>query len=194
MGGDFGKVIGAIASSISFVISFTIFFCVDGETEVTVLGKEHIYKKPVSEVKKGELVLTYKGKNLVYSEVKENKKLESEREFFTIKVKDKDENIKTISVTDNHSLIIFNKESNEPEFKYASQLQVGDLTRTTGGISEVVEINKEFKKNCYQFVVEQGTVLANDILIGAFYIKGNENQKQLKGILDTAKMPISEVN
>ena len=194
MGGDFEKAIGTIASAISFAISFTIFFCVDGETEVTVLGKEHIYKKPVSEVKKGELVLTYKGKNLVYSEVKENKKLESEREFFTIKVKDKDENIKTISVTDNHSLIIFNKESNEPEFKYASQLQVGDLTRTTGGISEVVEINKELKKNCYQIVVEQGTFLANDILIGAFYIKENESQKQLKGILDTAKIPISQVN
>ena len=50
------------------------------------------------------------------------------------------------------------------------------------------------KKNCYQFVVEQGTVLANDILIGAFYIKENESLKQIKGILDTAKIPISEVN
>ena len=176
----------------SFCLSFTIFFCVDGETEVTILGKEHAYKKPVSEVKKGELVLTYNGNNLVYSEVKENSKLEIQRIYFTIKVKDKNKNIKTISATENHSLIIFNKESNEPEFKHASQLQVGDLTRTTGGISEVVEITKEMKKNCYQFVVEQGTVLANDILVGAFYI--NENEKRLKGILETAKIPISEVN
>ena len=191
MGSDFRKVASVVVSTVSFLSNF---FCLDGETEVTVLGKERNYKKPVSEVEKGESVLTYKGKDLVYSEVKENTKLEVEREFFTFKVKDKNENIKTISVTDNHSLIVFNKESNAPEFKYASQLQVGDLTRTTGGISEVVEINKELKNNCFKLVVEQGTVLANDILVGAFYIKENESQKQLKGILDTAKIPISEVN
>ena len=169
-------------------------YCLDGETEVTVLGKEHVYKKPVSEVKKGESVLTYNGKDLVYSEVKENTKLEVDRIFYTFKVKDENENIKSISVTDNHSLIAFNKESKEPEFKYASQLKVGDLTRTIGGMSEVIEINKELKKNCYQFVVEQGTVLANDILVGAFYIKENESQKKIKGIIDKTKIPNSEVN
>ena len=176
----------------SFILSFTIFFSMDGETEVTVLGKEHIYKKPVSEVKKGESVLTYNGNNLIYSEVKENSKFRIKRIYFTIKVKDKNNNVKTISATENHPIIIFNKERNDPQFKYASQIQVGDLTRTTEGISEVVEIKKEMKKNCYQFVVEQGTVLGNDILVGAFYI--NESQKKLKGILDTAKIPISEVN
>ena len=191
MGSHIGEVLSAF---ISTSISLAFVLCMDGETEVTVLGKERNYKKPVSEVKKGESVLTYNGNNLVYSEVKENTKLEFERVFFTFKVKDKNENIKTISVTENHSVIVFNKESNEPEFKYASQLQIGDLTRTTEGISEVIEINKELKKNCYKFVVEQGTVLANDILIGAFYIKENESQKKLKGILDTAKIPISEVN
>ena len=169
-------------------------YCLEGETEVTVLGKERTYKKPVSEVQKGESVLTYNGKNLAYSEVKENTKLEADRIFYTFKVKDKNENIKSISVTDNHSLISFNKESKEPEFKYASQLKVGDLTRTIGGMSEVIEINKELKKNCYQIVVEQGTFLANDILVGAFYIKGNEGKKKIKEILDTAKIPISEVN
>ena len=181
---------------VSFVITITIhiFFCLDGETEVTVLGKERIYKKPVSEVEKGESVLTYNGKNLIYSKVRENTKLEVERIFFTFKVKDKNQNIKSVSVTDNHSIIIFNKETNEPEFKYASQLQLGDLTRTSGGISEVVEINKEMKKTCYQLDVEQGTVLANDILVGAFDIKENDSQKKIKRVLDTTKIPISEVN
>ena len=168
--------------------------CLDGETEVTVLGKQHIYKKPVSEVKKGESVLTYNGKDLVYSEVKENTKLEVDRIFYTFKVKDNNENIRSVSVTDNHSLITFNKENKEPEFKYASQLKVGDLIRTIGGMSEVIEINKELKTNCYQFVVEQGTVLANDILVGAFYIKENEGQKKIKGIIDKTKIPVSEVN
>ena len=169
-------------------------YCLDGGTEVTILGKERIYKKPVSEVKEGEYVLTYNGKDLIYSEVKENTKLEADRIFYTFKVKDKNENIKSVSVTDNHSLIVYNKESNEPKFKFASELKVGDLTRTLTGISEVIEIKQELKKTCYQLVVEQGTVLANDILIGAFYIKKNESQKKIKGIIDSVNIPISQVN
>ena len=186
---------GTVGTIVSVALKIIdLILCVDGETEVTVLGKDHIYKKPVSEVQKGESVLTYNGNNLVYSKVTENTKLELDRIFFTFKVKDKNQNIKSVSVTDNHSLIVYNKESNEPKFKFASELKVGDLTRTITGISEVIEIKQELKKTCYQLVVEQGTVLANDILIGAFYIKENESQKKIKGFLDTAKIPISEVN
>ena len=184
--------VGTIVSIILKVIDKIL--CVDGETEVTVLGKEHSYKKPVSEVQKGESVLTYNGNNLVYSKVTENTKLELDRIFFTFKVKDKNQNIKSVSVTDNHSLIVYTKESNEPKFKFASELKVGDLTRTLTGISEVIEIKQELKKTCYQLVVEQGTVLANDILIGAFYIKKNESQKKIKGIIDSVNIPISQVN
>ena len=62
-------------------------FCLDGETEVTVKGKENSYKKPISEVEKGEYVLTYNGNELVYSKVKDNKKQEGQRAFFNLKVK-----------------------------------------------------------------------------------------------------------
>ena len=178
----------------NFCLSFTLNYCVDGETVVTVLGKEHSYKKPISEVKEGESVLTYNGNNLIYSKVKENTKLKINRIFFTCKIRDKSENIKSISVTENHLLIIFNKENNEPVFKYASKLNVGDLTRTTEGIGEVIEIFKVMKSSCFQFVVEQGTFLGNDILVGAFYITKNVSQKKIKEILDTTKIPISEVN
>ncbi len=171
-----------------------IFFCLDGETEVTVKGKENSYKKPISEVEKGEYVLTYNGNELVYSKVKENKKQEGQRTFFNLKVKDEKSNIKSISVTDNHSIIIYNKENNEPSFKYASDLKVGDLTRTIDGFGEVIEISKKVKNKCYKFVVEKGTVLANDILVGAFYIKKNDNRKGLKSILETAKIPVSSFN
>ena len=91
-------------------------------------------------------------------------------------------------------IIIYNKENYEPDFISASKLKVGDLIRTTEGISEVIEINKEIKYSCYKFVVDQGTVLANDILIGAFYIKGSDNRKNLKNIKDSAKFKISTIN
>ena len=175
--------------------SLTIFFCLDGEAEVTVKGKENSYKKPVSEVEKGEYVLTYDGNELIYSKVKENTKQEGQRTFFNFKVKDEKSNIKSISVTDNHSIIVYDKENNEPSFKHASDLKVGDSTRTIDGIAEVIEISKEVKNKCYKFVVEKGTVLANDILVGAFYLKeNNNNNKEIKGILDAAKIPSSPLN
>ena len=177
-----------------FFCSIDIFFCLDEEAEVTVKGKENSYKKPVSEVEKGEYVLTYDGSELIYSKVKENKKQEGQRTFFNFKVKDGKSNIKSISVTDNHLIIIYNKENNEPSFIEASKLKVGDLTRTIDGIAEVIEISKEVKNKCYKFVVEKGTVLVNDILVGAFYLKENNNRKEIKGILETAKIPTSPLN
>ena len=68
------------------------------------------------------------------------------------------------------------------------------MTRTIDGFGEVIEISKEVKNTCYKFVVEKGTVLANDILVGAFYIKENDNRKELKSILETAKIPVSSLN
>ena len=68
------------------------------------------------------------------------------------------------------------------------------MTRTIDGIGEVIEMSKEVKNQSYKFVVEKGTVLANDILFGAFYIKQNDNRKELKVILETAKIPASSLN
>jgi hypothetical protein len=170
-----------------------LLFCFDGETEVTVKGKERSYKKPISEVEKGEYVLTYNGNDLIYSKVKENKKQESERTFFTFKVKDQKSNIRSISVTDNHFIIVYNKETNEPVFKNASEIKVGEITRTVDGLGEIVEITQDTKENCYKFVVEQGTVLANDILVGAFYSQ-NDDKKLKEDILKTTKISVPSMN
>ena len=87
---------GAAGPVIEIACSVAILFCIDGETEVTVKGKEHSYKKPVSEVEKGEFVLTYNGNNLIYSKVKENKREEGQRTFFTFKIKDKNSGFKLL--------------------------------------------------------------------------------------------------
>ena len=71
-----------------------LFLCLDGETEVTVKGKEKSYKKPISEVEKGEYVLTYEGNELIYSKVKENTKKEGQRTFFNLKLKMKNQKLK----------------------------------------------------------------------------------------------------
>ena len=169
-------------------------FCFSKETLITVLGKDQSFKSAVSEIKKNDYVLTLNGNEKIYSKVTENKKYENVVPFYTFKLMiDKISKNKFISVTGNHSMIIFDK-NNGTFFKYAHQVQKGDLIRTIDGISEVVEIKKELKKSCYKLVVEQGSVLANDILVGAIYFKENENRKQFDKILETAKIPVELAN
>ena len=61
------------------------------------------------------------------------------------------------------------------------------------GLGEIVEITQDTKGNCYKFVVEQGTVLANDILVGAFYSQ-NDDKKLKEDILKTTKISVPSVN
>lgn len=173
-------------------ICIKVEFCLSGNTYVTVKGKENPYKKPVSEVNIDDLILSFNGKDLIYSKVILINKDEGLKNFFTFKVKDKSSNIKMISATENHSMIIFNKDEIEGiQFKYSRDVKIGDLVRTTEGIGEIIEINKEKLNNSYKLVVEHGTVIANDILVGAFYIKENEqNLRKIKKIIETAKIPI----
>ena len=149
-------------------------FCFSKETLITVLGKDQSLKSPVSEIKKNDYVLTLNGNEQIYSKVKENKKYENVVAFYTFE-------------------LMIDK-NNRAFFKYAHQVQKGDLIRTINGIGEVVEIKKEVKKSCYKLVVEQGSVLANDILVGAIYFKESENRKQFDKILETAKIPVDTVN
>ena len=168
-------------------------FCFSKDTLITVLGKDQPSKRSVSTIKKDDYVLTLKGNEKVYSKVKENIMYEKVVPFYTFKLKDKSSKCKYISVTANHSMIIFNK-NEETYFKYANQVVKGDLIRTIDGIGEVIEIKKEVKQNCYKLVVEQGSVLANDILVGAMYFRENENRKQFDKILESAKIPIEIKN
>ena len=168
-------------------------FCFSKDTLITVLGKDQSSKRSVSTIKKDDYVLTLNGNEKVYSKVKENIMYEKVVPFYTFKLKDKSSKCKYISVTANHSMIIFNK-NEETYFKYANQVVKGDLIRTIDGIGEVIEIKKEVKQNCYKLVVEQGSVLANDILVGAMYFRENENRKQFNKILESAKIPIEIKN
>ena len=85
-------------------------------------------------------------------------------------------------------MIVFGKEESDVQFKEANKVKIGDLMRTIDGIFEVFEINQVKLKNCYKLVVQQGTVLANDILIGAVYFNKDESTKEINKVLNTAKI------
>ena len=191
MGGFLDAIIDFIQEHGRIYVSVS--FCLSGDSLVTVLGKERIYKKPVSEVSRDEYLLTYKGKDLVYSRVIANIREEGPKAFLTFKIKDIKSNIKSISTTENHPMIIFKE--NEIKIKYANEIKIGDLVRTTEGLGEIIEITTEIKNNSFRLGVEQGTVIVNDILVGAFYVKEEDiNNKQIQDILNTAKVFIETKN
>ena len=169
-------------------------YCFSSDTKMIILENNKRYKRNVSEIKKGDLVLTFDGKEKIFSKVTESTKNIGVFEFYEIKVKDENSNSKTIAVTGNHTMIVFGKDKNEVKFKFACELKLGDLLRTNEGLSEIYEINHEMKYDSYKILLERGTVLANDILVSTIYVEGKNNAKECKRLIDSVKIPIEIKN
>ena len=169
-------------------------FCFSADTKMIILDNNKQYKRAVSEIKKGDLVLTFDGKEKVFSKVNESTKNEGIFEFYEIKVKDENSNCKTISVTGNHTMIVFAKDYNIIKLNFACELKVGEVMRTLDGLFEIYEINHEMKNDSYKIVLEKGIVLANDILVTTVYLEGKNNAKECKRLIDSAKIPLEIKN
>lgn len=172
----------------------TCYFCFCKDTKVTVLNGSKQSKKLISEIKEDDLVLTFNGTDKIFTKVSKFKKNEGIFEFYIFKVKDEKLNTKNISVTGNHTMIIFGRDKNDIKLKYACELKIGDLLRTNDGLFEVYEIEKKMMYDSYQIEVENGTVLANDILVSTIYSEDNNNRKALSKIIDSVKIPIEIKN
>ena len=57
-------------------------------------------------------------------------------EFYEFKCRNKDL-IKSITVTGNHTMIIYSKDNNKVQFESANKVKNGDLFRTVDGIYEI---------------------------------------------------------
>ena len=171
----------------TYVVVNCNIFCFDCNTIIKVLENNKIIDKRISQIKEGEQVLTYNGKKKFFSKVTKNIENKGLFEFFTIKCKDKKSNNKMISITGNHTMIVYEKLKHEIIFKYANQVQIGDLFMTSDGLFEVYEINKEMVNNSYEMRVENGTVLANDILVSTLYLEKNEIRKFHQNIINSIK-------
>ena len=171
-------------------------FCFAKNTRMTILNNSNCFTKLANEIKRGDLVLTFDGRKKIFSKVIYNKENNGIFKFYVIKAGDKNVNLKIISVTGNHLMIIFDKEQKNAKFKYASELKIGDLLRTSDGLFEINEISQKMMNNSYQIVVEKGTLLANDILVSTIYLKDldNNNNKQFIKLLESSKIPFEIKN
>ena len=179
----------------TYGVGMTCRWCFSKETKMTILKDSKQYEKSVQEIQKDDLVLTINGLNKTFSKVLETKKNEGEFEFYVFKLMNGTKmNTKSISVTGNHMMIIFGKDQNDIKLKYAYQLKVGDFLRTSEGLFEIYEIDKRIMNDSYQIKVENGTVLANDVLVSTIYSEGNCSSKINIKVLDSAKIPIDIKN
>ena len=170
------------------------FFCFHEQTMINVLEKDDkIMKKKVSDIKIGDRVLTYNGGKTILTNVIKNVENKGSYEFYEFKCRNKD-SIKSITVTGNHTMIIYSKDNYKIQLKLANQTKIGDLFRTTDGMYEIFEINKKRMNRSYELRVENGTVLANDILISTLYLRNNDNVKEYHKIIESSKIPVENMN
>ena len=176
------------------IICDCIVFCFHEQTIINVLEKDDkIMKKKVSDIKIGDRVLTYNGRKKILTKVIRNIENKGSFEFYEFKCRNKD-SIKSITVTGNHTMIIYSKDNNKVQFESANKVKIGDLFRTIDGMYEIFEINKKRMNRSYELRVENGTVLANDILISTLYLRNNDNVKEYHKIIESSKIPIENMN
>ena len=173
---------------------FCNIFCFHEQTMINVLENDKIIQRQVSKLKNGDKVLTFDGGKKIVTKVLKITENKGSFEFFEFKCRNKDSNIKSITVTGNHTMLIYCKKNNEIKFMPADQVKVGDVFRTTDGMFEIFEINKKNMNDSYELRVEKGTVLANDILVSTLYLRNNENVKEYQKIIESTKMPVEIMN
>ena len=179
---------------VGYSVPFNPPFCFSEDTEMIILENNKEHKRNASKIKEGDLVLTFNGQDKIFSKVTESIKNKGIFKFYEIKLKNEKSNSKHISVTGNHTMIIFGKDQNDIKFKFAYELKVGDLLRTSDGLFEINEINHVMKNDSYKIASEKGTVLANDVLVSTVYLRGNKQVKESSKLIDSAKIPIEIKN
>ena len=161
--------------------------CFAENNVIKVLENNKEISKPISEIKLNDLVLTYKHGNKIYTKVNFFKKYEDDFEFYEIKTKLGDK-IKTIVVTGNHIMICYDKNMSEARYLTAENITKNDYFYTVDGLSQIYEINVITKKNKYALGVEEGAIIASDILVTCFNYNEVNKRLSLDELLSSYKL------
>ncbi len=165
-----------------------LFFCCFAEnTIIKILENNKEINKPISEIKLNDLVLTYENGNKKYTKVNFFKKYEDDFEFYEIKAKLGDK-IKTICVTGNHIMICYDKNMSEARYLTAEKVTKNDYFYTVDGLYQIYEINVKTKRNKYSLGVEEGAIIASDILVTCFNYNDVNKSASIEELLSSYKL------
>ena len=78
-------------------------------------------------------------------------------------------------VTGNHIMTCYNEDMTNARYVTAENVKINDYSNIIDGLYKVYEINMKLKRNKYALGVEEGALLASDILVTCFnYIEINK--------------------
>jgi len=137
--------------------------CFSRNTKIIVNENNKIIEKNIYEIKKDDLILTLVNGEKKFTKVKYTKEYDEEFEFYEFKCM-KDGKMKSITVTGNHIMIVYNN-NNEMKYKTADKIVKNEYFDTTDGLYQIIEINIYNKKYKYALGVDEGKIIADDILV-----------------------------
>ena len=155
--------------------------CYAENTIIKVLENNKEISKPISDIKLNDLVLTYEHGNKKYTKVNFFKKYEDDFEFYEIKAKLGDK-VKTIVVTGNHIMM------SQARYMTAENVTKNDYFYTVDGLYQIYEINIKTKKNKYSLGVEEGAIMASDILVTCFNYNEVNRKLSIDELLSSYKL------
>ena len=164
-----------------------LFCCFAENTIIKVLENNKQISKPISDIKLNDLVLIYQNGNLKYSKVNFFEKYEDEYKFYEIKIKSENKT-KKIMVTGNHIMICYNEDMTNARYVTAENVKINDYFNTIDGLYKVYEINVKSKRNKYSLGVEEGVILASDILVTCFNYNEINKNLSLDELLSSYKL------
>ena len=151
--------------------------CFSKDTLIYVKENNNIVKKPISEIKENDLILTLKNGKKCFSKVETIVYCENEFEFYKFYLM-KDGKTKSITVTPNHIMMVYNKDKNDIKFKSADSVVKNiDYFNTLDGLYQIIDIKKFKMKYKYDIKVEENVIIADDILVTC--LKINQTPKAL---------------
>lgn len=164
--------------------------CFARDTQITVKENNNIVKKSIFEVKKGDLILTLVNGEKIFTNVKYTREYDDEFEFYEFKCM-KDGKVKSITVTNNHIMIVYNENMAELKYKTAEKvIKNDDYFSTTDGLYQVVDVKTFKKKYKYALGVDEGAIIADDILVSCLNMNDVGKNLSLKEMDEKYKVNI----
>ena len=166
--------------------------CFSKDTIILVKEKDNIIKKPISDIKKDDFILTLINGENKFTKVKETLFDKSDDGFLFYQFKcRKDDKVKSITVTRNHIMMAYNKDKSDLKFKLAEDIVKNeDYFYTLDGLYEIYEINTFNMNSKYDLKVDEKTIIADEILVTCLDAISISKQISLDDIIENHKLVI----
>ena len=138
--------------------------CFARDTKLYVKKDGIICKKNIQDIENDDMVLTLVNGEKKYTKVKYKRNYDDEYKFYEFKCI-KGDSVKIIRVTHNHIMMVYDKEMKNLIYKTAENINKNDYFNSIDGLYEVKEIKIYNMKYKYALGVDEGSIIADDILV-----------------------------